>query len=60
MKHTDTEESIQRISIIKEFKEKLSQRCLSNEQLHSLYNTIIESIIWERNGDDVKIEINFL
>lgn len=32
----------------------------NNAELNSLYKTIIESIIWLREGEDINIKINFL
>lgn len=60
LKYADTQVSVERLSIIKEFKEKLTQGELTYEELNNLYKTIIESIVWNRDVDDVKIEVNFL
>lgn len=46
--------------IIEEFNQKIAHGDLSNVELNNLYKTIIDSILWERNGDDIKIRINFL
>ncbi|MBZ9688445.1 recombinase family protein [Clostridium estertheticum] len=60
LKHADTKETTERLSIIKEFADKLAEGNLSNEQLNNLYKVVIYSIVWERNGDDIKMQINFI
>jgi hypothetical protein len=52
--------SVKRLSIINEFKEQIAKGDLTYEQLNDLYKTIIESVVWNRDGDDIKVEINFL
>ena len=34
--------------------------CTSNSERNTLYKTIIESIIWLREGENIEIKINFL
>ena len=34
--------------------------CTCNSERNTLYKTIIESIIWLREGDDIEMKINFL
>lgn len=34
--------------------------CTNNSERNTLYKTIIESIIWLREGENIEIEINFL
>lgn len=60
LKYAGKKESSQRMHIIEEFNQKIAHGDLSNEELNNLYKTIIDSILWERNGDDIKIKINFL
>lgn len=60
LKHLDTTDKDKKLDIIKEFKKQIKDKSLSNIELNELYNTIIESISWERNGDDININIKFL
>lgn len=60
LKHADTKQSAERLSITKEFKDKINEDSLSNEKLNKLYNTIVHSITWEGGGNDIKIKVDFL
>ena len=35
------------------------QLTTNNASRNDLYRTILESIIWYRNGDNIKVKINF-
>lgn len=48
------------INLINEFRKNMEKGNLSYERLNEVYHTIIDYIIWERNGNEIKIDIRFL
>ena len=50
----------EKLHYIKEFRRKMEEEELDNQELNDLYKTIISSIIWTRQGDNIDIKVNFL
>lgn len=50
----------EKLHYIKEFQNLKESGELTDEELNALYKTIISSIIWTRQGDDIDIKVNFL
>ena len=50
----------EKLHYIKEFRRKMEEKELDNQELNDLYKTIISSIIWTRQGDNIDIKVNFL
>lgn len=36
------------------------QTCICSSEQNTLYKTIIDSIMWQRDGDNVEVKINYL
>lgn len=60
LKHINNLTNKQRMSLICEFKSLIKDENLTYEELNELYKSIIESIIWTREGDNIEIEVNFI
>lgn len=50
----------ERLHIIEQFKSDVSKGDLTAEEINNLYKRIISQIVWERDEDAIKIDINFL
>jgi hypothetical protein len=50
----------EKLHYIKEFRDKMSNKELSSQELNDLYKTIISSIVWTHHGDKIDIKVNFL
>lgn len=60
LKHTNRKTNEERFDCINKFKEKMSNNDLTYEQRNKLYKTIISSIEWKREGNDIDVKVNFL
>ena len=50
----------EKLHYIKEFRTKMTEGQFDNKELNELYKTIISSIVWTHQGDNIDIKVNFL
>lgn len=50
----------EKLHYIKEFRAKMAEGQFDNKELNELYKTIISSIVWTHQGDNIDIKVNFL
>ena len=48
-----------RVGVIEEFERLLTNQDADPLELHEIYCTIIDSVVWVRTGDDISIEVNY-
>lgn len=60
LKHVKSLTNQQRMNLIYEFKKIIKSENLTYEEQNELYKSIIESIVWKREGDNIEIEVNFI
>ncbi|MBU5313483.1 zinc ribbon domain-containing protein [Tissierella carlieri] len=60
LKHAKSLTNQQRMNLIYEFKKIIKSENLTYEEQNELYKSIIESIVWKREGDNIEIEVNFI
>lgn len=49
-----------RLSVISDFWNNFNKGDLEPEELNRLYKTIIDNIVWDKDGDKITVTINFL